>query len=91
MLIIIFNWIILANKKSLKNFFLNFFSLMNTDSEDDDNNLELINLINECNIKDSQYDTNLNNIMKDNKIELTDSSDSNQSKMTKYDHLKIVK
>ena len=29
--------------------------------------------------------------IKDNKIELTDSSDSNQSKMTKYDHLKIVK
>ena len=28
--------------------------------------------------------------IKENKIKLTDSSDSNQSKITKYDHLKIV-
>ena len=31
------------------------------------------------------------NKIKENKIKLTGSSDSNQSKMIKYDHLKIVK
>ena len=31
------------------------------------------------------------NSIKENKIVLTDTNDSNQSKMTKYDHLKIVK
>ena len=30
------------------------------------------------------------NKIKENKIKLIDSSDSNQSKITKYDHLKIV-
>ena len=29
--------------------------------------------------------------IKENKIVLTDTNDSNQSKMTKYDHLKIIK
>ena len=31
------------------------------------------------------------NSIKENKIVLTDTNDSNQSKMTKYDHLKIIK
>ena len=31
------------------------------------------------------------NKIKENKIELIDSSDSNQSKITKYDHLKVIK
>ena len=31
------------------------------------------------------------NSIKENKIVLTDTNESNQSKMTKYDHLKIIK